>query len=280
MRTDFISNSELRAATKNSGFIYILKNPSYPDCVKVGKTTRLPGIRAAELSGTTAVPTPFSVVYCRFVDNLNYFETTIHKSLKNFRVNSNREFFELSVPEAKKMVDDIVYGCRCAVYNNVLYRQKQDAKWAIFFDCIKIRYEYLTEPVTLGEWMSFRPDFWLPAQDCYVVISRDFFSTDTGRMAAHCFAQKTGKMLIQLYDCEPARDYDAMDTKSNFEFYIKPGSSDNGTFEWGVCKRSEAKNLETVLLSGSDQSPAHRNSEKSANPLLDKAYKAANNYFK
>jgi len=43
MQKDFIFQNELMAASKDNGFIYILSNPAYPDCVKIGKTTRLPG---------------------------------------------------------------------------------------------------------------------------------------------------------------------------------------------------------------------------------------------
>src|SRR5262249_27535580 len=48
------------------GFVYALLNPSMPDLVKVGRTTRDPKGRADELSHATGVPTPFLVAYKRF----------------------------------------------------------------------------------------------------------------------------------------------------------------------------------------------------------------------
>jgi hypothetical protein len=45
------------------GFVYVLINPSLPSYVKIGKTTKDPSIRAAELSSATGVPTPFYVAY-------------------------------------------------------------------------------------------------------------------------------------------------------------------------------------------------------------------------
>lgn len=36
--------------TNNRGYIYVLANSAMPDLVKVGKTTRTPAERAAELS--------------------------------------------------------------------------------------------------------------------------------------------------------------------------------------------------------------------------------------
>jgi len=45
------------------GYIYALVNASMPGLVKVGRTSRDPKDRAAELSGATGVATPFLVVY-------------------------------------------------------------------------------------------------------------------------------------------------------------------------------------------------------------------------
>lgn len=58
MYKDFIYYQGLMAANKDNGLIYIFSNPTYPDAVKIGKTTRLPGRRAAELSKSISDPTP------------------------------------------------------------------------------------------------------------------------------------------------------------------------------------------------------------------------------
>jgi hypothetical protein len=46
---------------RRRGYIYVLSNPSMPGIVKVGRTFREPRARAAELSASTGVPTPFKI---------------------------------------------------------------------------------------------------------------------------------------------------------------------------------------------------------------------------
>ena len=86
----------------DNGYVYVLINPSMPNLVKIGKTTREPKERAKELSSTTGVPVPFIVVYDEFFENCSKAEQYIHTLLADggFRVSTNREFFEISVKEA------------------------------------------------------------------------------------------------------------------------------------------------------------------------------------
>jgi hypothetical protein len=51
------------------GYIYIMINPSMPDIVKIGKTTRTAESRLKELGAATGVPTPFVLVYDVLVDD-------------------------------------------------------------------------------------------------------------------------------------------------------------------------------------------------------------------
>jgi tetratricopeptide (TPR) repeat protein len=85
----------------NRGYIYVLANSAMPDLVKVGKTTRTPAERAAELSKVTGVPTPFIVVYEQLVDDCTAAEEFVHTMLqqKGYRESDNREFFRAPVSE-------------------------------------------------------------------------------------------------------------------------------------------------------------------------------------
>lgn len=78
-----------------TGFIYVLINPSMEGLVKVGKTTKDPKGRADELSKATGVPTPFIVAYYLAVNDCNKAEDFVHTYLetRGYRVASNREFF-------------------------------------------------------------------------------------------------------------------------------------------------------------------------------------------
>jgi hypothetical protein len=83
------------------GFIYILSNPSMPGFLKIGYTTGTVEKRAAELSKATGVPLPYKIekmfpVY----SNPRAMERKVHCALDSCRVNSKREFFQLTLEDA------------------------------------------------------------------------------------------------------------------------------------------------------------------------------------
>lgn len=88
------------------GFLYVLVNPSLPNCVKIGRTARNPEDRAQELSSATGVPTPFVVVYSEHFSNCSEAEQYVHARLQAMgaRVSSNREFFTIPTTDAVKLV--------------------------------------------------------------------------------------------------------------------------------------------------------------------------------
>ena len=91
------------------GYVYVMTNSSIEGQVKIGKTTRDPYERAKELSSATGVPTPFVVVFYKPFKDCHFAEKTIHQYLekKGYRVNNNREFFSMSIPEAIDVVQSM-----------------------------------------------------------------------------------------------------------------------------------------------------------------------------
>ena len=81
----------------SKGIIYVLTNPAFPDLVKIGKTASDAGFqgRMRDLY-TTGVPFPFSCEYACEVDDMDKVERKIHSAFGKNRVNSKREFFEIS----------------------------------------------------------------------------------------------------------------------------------------------------------------------------------------
>ena len=79
-------------------FLYLLVNPSMPGVVKIGKTSRDPTQRMAELTSATGVPTPFMLVYQLQVVNAGLAERLVHEKLESmgYRVSANREFFHVT----------------------------------------------------------------------------------------------------------------------------------------------------------------------------------------
>ncbi|MBO4560797.1 MAG: GIY-YIG nuclease family protein [Bacteroidaceae bacterium] len=91
------------------GYVYVMINPSLPDMVKIGKTTKDPNERAKELSTATGVPTPFVVVFYKPFTNCDAAELTIHNYLEDqgYRVSENREFFNIPVNDAINVVQTL-----------------------------------------------------------------------------------------------------------------------------------------------------------------------------
>jgi hypothetical protein len=113
--------------TNNRGYIYVLANSAMPDLVKVGKTTRTPAERAAELSKVTGVPTPFIVVYEQLVDDCTAAEEFVHTMLqqKGYRESDNREFFRAPVSE----VIQIIIKMPNALSSNSHFEDDEDAEF-------------------------------------------------------------------------------------------------------------------------------------------------------
>lgn len=89
------------------GFIYVLSNPSLANTLKVGKTNRDVSLRAAELSKSTSMPTPFSIDAYFTSKSTDADERRVHEALSKYRINSNREFFQLSLKEAVEIISTI-----------------------------------------------------------------------------------------------------------------------------------------------------------------------------
>ena len=91
--------SELQSLNRETGrfqYVYIMSNPSFQDDMfKIGWTREHPSIRAKHLH-TSGIPTPFVVEYVIRTKDGSKVERKIHEQLEPFRVNSNREFFQIS----------------------------------------------------------------------------------------------------------------------------------------------------------------------------------------
>lgn len=81
------------------GHVYILVNSSFPELVKIGRTTKTPELRASELS-STGTPGRFVVAYSVLVSNCIEVESEMHTFFSDKRHTNDREFFEVSSAEA------------------------------------------------------------------------------------------------------------------------------------------------------------------------------------
>ena len=96
--------------TKESGYVYILTNPSFrEDWVKIGKSSRPVDVRSKELDNT-AVPLPFDIFATMKTTKYNEAEKHVHHSIERFtnrRIRNNREFFNVKPEEALEIFRDV-----------------------------------------------------------------------------------------------------------------------------------------------------------------------------
>lgn len=103
----------------SKGYVYVLSNPSMPGLVKIGKTTRLAGMRAVELY-QTGVPTPFRVEHERLSPDCAALEREIHGMLGEHRVSPCREFFATTAAETIDCIDALLEEQIAAIVNEYL----------------------------------------------------------------------------------------------------------------------------------------------------------------
>lgn len=88
----------------NEGIVYILTNPAMKGLVKIGMTTREEvSIRMAELY-STGVPVPFECSFAGRVADVKAVERAFHIAFGPYRINPNREFFEIEDTQAVELL--------------------------------------------------------------------------------------------------------------------------------------------------------------------------------
>lgn len=86
-------------------YVYILANPSYRSgFFKIGLTKREVDSRMRELF-TTGVPTPFVKCVTLKTDDCKTLEKALHSKYANRRINSRREWFELTKSDIEEIID-------------------------------------------------------------------------------------------------------------------------------------------------------------------------------
>lgn len=75
------------------------------------------------------------------------------------------------------------YKAKETFYNGIIFRSKNEAKWARFFDLLNIEYAY--EPVTVIGWNStrYKPDFYFPEYDRFAEVKSSVSGIHNDTMA-------------------------------------------------------------------------------------------------
>lgn len=99
----------IKKGAVGSQWIYVLSNESMPGLVKIGFTKNKPSKRVKQINSATGVAMDFIVEWAFPCFNAHDLEKEIHHYLQveGFRVNNKKEFFTLSVEEAKSVIKRI-----------------------------------------------------------------------------------------------------------------------------------------------------------------------------
>ena len=88
-------------------WVYVLSNALQPGVYKIGYTNKHPEERAKQISNATGVALPYDVEFAFHCYNGLMLEGEIHKKLSGYRVNNQREFFQLSLEEIKTSIEEL-----------------------------------------------------------------------------------------------------------------------------------------------------------------------------
>lgn len=105
---------EERTLEPGGGHIYILSTRSQPNLLKIGVTERSVEQRVREINSATGVAIPFGIRAVWRVRDAGSVERDIHRLLAEYRVRSDREFFEMDFRLALQLVNDYLNGRRSA----------------------------------------------------------------------------------------------------------------------------------------------------------------------
>jgi hypothetical protein len=98
------------AGRKGEGdsWVYVISNESQPGMYKIGYTNNDDvDVRVKQLSRSTSVATPFKLEWAFRCFNGERLEGEVHIALKAYRVSMDREFFAISINEAREVIEDL-----------------------------------------------------------------------------------------------------------------------------------------------------------------------------
>lgn len=106
----FTNRRKLSYTNRNddhNSWVYVLSNPAQPGILKIGYTNSTPEERARQLSNSTGVAMPYEVEYAYSCWNGLELEKDIHERLHEYRLNNQREFFQVDLEEVKDVINEI-----------------------------------------------------------------------------------------------------------------------------------------------------------------------------
>lgn len=94
------------------------------------------------------------------------------------------------------------------VYNGFKFRSRLEARWAVIFDTLKIKYQYEPEGFDLGNGQSYLPDFYLPEIGYYAEVKgmSEHIVNDLKKTETFVLSGKTAIMILGDIPYDPCSE--------------------------------------------------------------------------
>lgn len=86
------------------------------------------------------------------------------------------------------------------VYNGYRFRSRLEARWAVFFDALGVKYEYEPEGFLTEDGTTYLPDFFVRDWNCYVEVKGDRDGATAELIKAVRFVDKSINRVLILSD--------------------------------------------------------------------------------
>ena len=104
------------------------------------------------------------------------------------------------------------------VYKGYRFRSRLEARWAVFFDALGIKWEYEKEGYDLdGIW--YLPDFWLPELECWIEV-KGKEPTEQEHAKAQRLAETSNHPVILLGEMPAPHDEHRMGYKMDSDMWL------------------------------------------------------------
>lgn len=138
-------------------------------------------------------------------------------------------------------------------YEGYRFRSRLEARWAVFFDHLGIKWEYEKEGFNLKEpYGCYLPDFWLPELNQWIEIKGDLpkihwtTTEEEGKTwALAAYTQKEAFIFFGLPDFETP--YTVFHPKTYFRMRVAEPTRGNGIVDWCPTPLCDSEHLGTAV---------------------------------
>lgn len=106
------------------------------------------------------------------------------------------------------------------LYKGNYFRSRTEARWAVYFDALGVRWEYEKEGYDLGDGVYYLPDFWFPDDDMYGEVKGEYAIDDIDMQKMKRLCEQS-KKVVCLFVGVPDSS-----TCSNFMFNEETGGAE------------------------------------------------------